>query len=94
MRASRRDRFRRPCSSISVTLTSTSIAHGDHVLHLFHPFDVQAADVDKPFLAGGDFHKRAEGHQAGDLALIDGAHFRILGDGFHHAEGPLGVLGS
>src|SRR5699024_28022 len=43
--------------------------------------------------AGGDLDKRAEVHQAGHAAFVDGADLGILDDGLDGADGALGVLG-
>ena len=73
-------------------LDDDGVADGDHVLHPLDTLGVQLGDVDQSLLAGGDLDKGAEVHQAGDLALVDGADLGVLHNGLDGEDGPLGVL--
>ena len=43
-------------------------------------------------LAGSDFHKRAEVHQPGDAAFIDGADLWVLHNGLDNGQSPVAVV--
>ena len=73
-------------------LDHDGVAHSHHIFHPLDPLGVQLGDVHKALFARGDLHKGAEVHQAGDLALVDGADLGIFHDGLDGEDGPLGVL--